>query len=63
MVKVYERWTLPKCPPQHTLNLAQRLEARGGRPWYAVRVGGLFVLQRRMPLIGEWWSSDGIRHG
>ena len=56
----------PARPPQHTMELAQRIERETGRPRYLVRNvpnGGLFVIQERMPMMGEWFTSDGIRHG
>ena len=49
--------------PRHTLELARKREAETGKPQYLVRQGELYVITDRMPMIGEWWTTDGIRHG
>lgn len=35
----------------------------GGRVFVVHRVGGGWWLTGRMPMLGEWYDSDGIRHG
>ena len=40
-------------------------------PYYVVRsqsamrarVDDAYIITARMPLLGEWWTSDGIKHG
>lgn len=53
----------PQQPPKHTINLAKRREEKTGKRQHIIRVGNLFVIEERMPLIGEWYTSDGVRHG
>lgn len=53
-----------KPPPQHTLELARKLEKEAGEPRYIVLVGTVYEILDKYPLIGgPWWTSDGIRHG
>lgn len=34
-------------------------------PYYVVRsqIDDAYIVTARMPLMGEWWTSDGIKHG
>jgi hypothetical protein len=46
------------------LTQAKRLETRTGRPHYVSRIfPDGYTVTDRMPLVGTWWSSDGVRHG
>ena len=49
---------------KRALELAARCEHRTGGPAYVVvtHTGNLEITSR-MPLLGEWYSSDGIKHG
>ena len=43
---------------------AKLLERETGAPHYVVRCHDrTYVVTPRAPLIGAWWSSDGIKHG
>lgn len=50
-------------PPKHTFALARKREEETGKPQYLVRIGSLYEILERMPLLGEWWTTDEIRHG
>ena len=52
-------------PPPQMLEEARALQERDGKPRYVVRsiVPPEWVIEDRMPLLGEWYTSDGIRHG
>jgi hypothetical protein len=45
------------------MDLARRAEAQTGRPQYVVKAGALWIITERMPLLGTWYTSDGVRHG
>lgn len=52
------------APPEHTLALARHREQEKGVPQYIVRIGEIYIIQERMPMIAlEWWTPDGLRHG
>ena len=43
---------------------AQAREKQTGQPHYVARwASGEWEVTDRMPLMGEWYSTDGIRHG
>lgn len=43
---------------------AKRRQTRTGRPHYVVRgATGCYAITDRMPLLGMWWTTDGMRHG
>lgn len=49
-----------------TFELALRQEHADGDPRYIVRqsgTGGIYTIVKRMPMFGEWYSSDGTQHG
>ena len=46
------------------LRQARRNESETGMRWFALlRHDGVWVLTDSMPLLGEWYDSDGHRHG
>ena len=50
-------------PPQHTFDLAKQREEERGCPQYVVRSGDIYVVTERMPMVGEWYTTDQLRHG
>ena len=50
-------------PARHTLELAKRREAETGKAQYVVRAGDIFIIEERMPMLGLWYTADGVRHG
>ncbi len=42
---------------------ARTAERRTGDRHYAVRTRAGWIVDTRMPLLGEWYDADGIRHG
>ena len=43
---------------------ARANEKRTGQPHYVLRfVPNAWTVATTMPLLGEWYSTDGIRHG
>ena len=53
---------------QIAIEMAALCERDIGRPCYVVRdvtdpVGHCWAVTDKMPLLGEWYSADGIRHG
>ena len=48
----------------NALRQAKRNESETGMRWFALlRHDGVWVLTDSMPLLGEWYDSDGHRHG
>lgn len=46
------------------LECAKLTERETGKPHYVVRCfPDVYEVTDRMPLLGTWWTSDGIRHG
>lgn len=45
------------------LSQAWALERRTGTPRYVVKTVDGYEVTDRMPLLGTWWTADGIRHG
>ena len=48
---------------QAALLAAKVNEQRTGKRHYVERSIGCWVVTTRMPLLGEWYDADGIRHG
>ena len=42
---------------------AAAFEAATGKPMYIVKSDCGYIILDRMPMMGEWYTSDGIRHG
>lgn len=52
-------------PSPQDFATARRREEETGRPQYVVRdvSRGKYVIQERMPMVGEWYATDELRHG
>lgn len=52
-------------PSEELFTAARSHEKRCGKPYYVVWVAveTRYTVTDRMPLFGEWYTSDGIRHG
>ena len=51
---------------EEALIAAQRRQVSSGRQWYVVYapLDKVYLITDRMPLCGgEWYTTDGIRHG
>lgn len=48
-----------------TVAVAARKERETGKPYYVVwsAADDEYLTTDRMPLFGEWYTSEGIRHG
>lgn len=52
----------PTRPP--AITQAKRLETRKGRPHYVtIGLWGVYTITDQLPLLGMWWTTDGVRHG
>jgi len=52
---------------ENATKLAKVREALDNKPRYVVRVTGMgksfYAVMERMPMFGEWYTSDGTQHG
>lgn len=65
VVDQFEQW-LKRLRFTHLLDGAARLQAEDGRPRYVAKDASAnagYSITTTMPLTGEWYSSDGVRHG
>lgn len=63
ILKLQEARQMPEDLKKTIAEAKQKEKVTGDRWYVCLWHDGTLEITKRMPLLGEWWDADGIKHG